>query len=153
MNKVGCIPTYWKYLNISNSFSLNFRKDCYKSIHYEMFFNQLLGVDEGKVSYEPSCTQSTIISTMLSTGQREDKNSSYILLEINHTSEYYIEVINVKAKSFEDLWSQIGGVIGICLGFSLLQIPDFLFNLAPSSRICSVQGNRNLQFLQDKNDD
>ena len=153
MDKVGCIPTYWKSLNISGAFRSNFRKDCDKSTQYEILFDQLFDVDGGKVSYEPSCTQSTIISTMLSNGQREDKNISYILLEINHSSEYYIEVINVKAKSFEDLWSQIGGVIGICLGFSLLQIPDFLFKIAPSSRSCSAKVNRSLTFLYDKNDD
>lgn len=88
IDNVGCIPTYWKNLNVSDTIRLNFRKDCNKSTHYEMFFNQLFDVDEGKVSYEPSCTQSTIISTMLSNGQGEDENLSYILLEINHSSEY-----------------------------------------------------------------
>ena len=153
MDKVGCIPTYWKYLNFTNEFRLKFLKDCNKSADYQEFWNQLFDPEANKVSYEPSCTQSTIISTMVSNEQREEKNASYIFLEINHSSEYYIEVINVKAKSFEDLWSQIGGVIGICLGFSLLQIPDFLFKIAPSSRSCSAKVNRSLTFLHDKNDD
>ena len=132
MDKVGCIPTYWKYLNFSNEFRLKFWKDCNKSADYQVFWNQLFDPEAKKVSYEPSCTQSTIISTMVSNEQREEKNASYIFLEINHSSEYYIEVINVKAKSFEDLWSQIGGVMGICVGFSLLQIPNFLFKFVTS---------------------
>ena len=134
MRKIGCVPSYWKNLTTSDEFGLNYKDDCSHSFHYESLYNQIIDADAGKVLYEPSCNQSTIIGTMLSNQQREDTNVSYILLEINHSSEYYIEVMNVRAKSFEDLCSQIGGVIGICLGVSLLQIPDFLFKLTPSTK-------------------
>ena len=120
-------------------FRLNFLKDCNQSSDYEISYKHFVDDRAEEASYEPSCTQSTIISTTQSNEQREKKNESYIFLEINHSSEYYIEVINVKAKSFEDLWSQIGGVMGICVGFSLLQIPDFLFKLVPSSRTSCLQ--------------
>jgi hypothetical protein len=128
MNKVGCTPTYWKNMQQPKLFTANHYNDCEHSEQYlnfsDLFFNEV-----NHLEYEPSCTHSTLIGNMLSKDHKEHPNISYVHFRINYDSEYYLEVKNVRAVRVDDLWSQIGGVIGIFLGYSILQIPYSFFNL------------------------
>mgnify|MGYP001199514832 CR=1 FL=1 len=43
-----------------------------------------------------------------------------------YDSDEYKEILNNQAFTANDLWSQIGGIVGIMLGFSFLQVPQIL---------------------------
>ena len=44
-------------------------------------------------------------------------------LIIDYGTDVYKSITNKRAFSGQDLWSDIGGFVGIFLGFSLLQVP------------------------------
>ena len=46
----------------------------------------------------------------------------------NFPDETYQEILNVKSFNVEALWSSIGGFVGIFLGYSLMQVPELIFN-------------------------
>ena len=137
MEKVGCIPTYWKNLPASKLFRTNHYNDC---DHSEQYFNfsELLFNEINLLEYEPSCTHCTMLGNMISKEHIEHPNISYVHFRINYDSEYYLEVKNIRAVQIDDLWSQIGGVIGIFLGYSILQIPYSFFNLVTFVRNLST---------------
>ena len=51
-------------------------------------------------------------------------------LKINYNINEYEEVINERLFNEWDLFSQVGGIIGITLGFSFLQAPELIRNMA-----------------------
>ena len=54
------------------------------------------------------------------------KTYNWNLLEFLYLTNEYEEVQNVKTVDLEDLFSQIGGSVGILLGYSILQIPTLI---------------------------
>ena len=42
------------------------------------------------------------------------------------SSEYFEETINTRGFDQESLWGNIGGYVGMVLGYSLLQVPDII---------------------------
>ena len=127
MGIVGCIPTYWRGLPQSLPFRSHNFNDCTKAQQYKSFYDYNLYTTDSNITYEPSCTWAKIFSDFLFE-DREDGLSGFVF-ELKHESQYYEEVKNLKATRFYDLWSQIGGLVGIFLGCSLIQIPGFASKL------------------------
>lgn len=134
MTTANCIPTYWKFLNQSTDFTnMKFnegRKASYKE--YSNLNDILSGYNELK--YDQSCTWPTIITH--SKPNLSNTTYSNLIIEIFHESEYYLEIRNSKEINSHDLWSQIGGLIGIFLGYSLLQIPSAIFRFLTVIKNC-----------------
>ena len=111
--------------------SLSFRShnfnECTRAQQYNSFYDYNLYTTDSNITYEPSCTWAKIFSDFLFE-DREDGLSGFVF-ELKHESQYYEEVKNLKATRFYDLWSQIGGLVGIFLGCSLIQIPGFASKL------------------------
>ena len=127
MSMVGCIPTYWKSLPQSLSFRSHSFNECTLAQQYSSFYDYTLYTADSNITYETSCTWAQIFSKLLFEN-RNDGLSGFIF-ELKHESQYYEEVKNLKATRFYDLWSQIGGLVGIFLGCSLIQIPRFAWKL------------------------
>ena len=121
----NCIPTYWILLDQSINHEDGKLNECTKSQEYDNLSDILYGNDE--IQYEQSCTWPTILTDM----KREFNNVTGPFFDfwITYESEYYLEVRNSKEINNQDLWSQSGGLIGIFLGYSILQIPHVLFSL------------------------
>ena len=51
--------------------------------------------------------------------------SQTLALKLDYPVEYR-ETINQRAYNFYALWSQIGGIVGIIVGYSLMQIPEVI---------------------------
>ena len=67
---------------------------------------------------------------------------------LQYQTESYRETINNLAFDMATLWSQIGGFIGMFLGFSLLQVPQLSGNVLRAIKtLGSTQ--ETLTFLQD----
>lgn len=122
MKLVGCIPTYWKGFAHSSKFQLLQLKDCTTSGQYQSFTNWYTYKTDPNITYEPSCTWPTIIKNI----EHKEDNRSLLMIEIHHESGYYVNVQNTKAFTFNVLWSQVGGLVGIFLGYSILQFPELI---------------------------
>ena len=64
MNSVNCIPTYWKRFPKSSQFMEHNHSDCNKSMQYRAIGDYCLTAPTN-VTYEPSCTETTIISNTM----------------------------------------------------------------------------------------
>ena len=53
---------------------------------------------------------------------------------MNYGPENYKHFTNFRSFSILDMWSQIGGFVGMLLGYSLLQAPDILHNVYLTSK-------------------
>ena len=53
----------------------------------------------------------------------------YLLIELIYAEEKYQEFINAREFGFESFGSGVGGLIGIFLGYSFLQIPESVSQL------------------------
>ena len=52
---------------------------------------------------------------------------NYFVVYINYPYETYKEIMIVKSFDIETLIGNGGGYLGLCLGYSLLQLPEFGF--------------------------
>ena len=149
MQKVGCIPTYWKHLDQSNIFQEKGMADCKTDGDY---YNMNIIISDASHDFESSCTWPSLSSSVLQKNRRKsdsphsiivknyDKykrihlHNSTLMISITHESDHYMEIWHVQEICFEDVWSQIGGIIGIFLGYSLTNIPGFFFDGASGIR-------------------
>ena len=74
-------------------------------------------------SYDTPCDEMKLVTTIM---EMNSPFKSSLKIKFMHMSDSYEEIINHREFGFEMFWSSIGGFIGICLGYSLLQIPEFL---------------------------
>ena len=121
MNYIGCIPLYWKKLTQSLQFKQQNLLECNSSKQYQNAFNLIL--EPTKIKYQGSCTMMTI---MVNVEEYWKDNSSEIELHFKYATDVYEEVQNSKAFNIGDLCGQAGGIIGMFLGFSVLQLPSLL---------------------------
>ena len=79
--------------------------------------------------YLPPCTQTTSVVTSTENVELvENPNSTSLVLKFEYPIDYR-ETINKRAFIVYDLWSQIGGIMGIIVGYSLMQIPETFENI------------------------
>ena len=125
---VHCVPTYWKQYGpfFSNGETVSECKT-HNELH-EIERTYLPDKYNKNVtnSYIQPCKRMTIVTTTavgdrMAEGQYE--------FQINYNVVDYLEITNNQAFDFESLFSQIGGFVGIFLGFSLLQVPDLIQHL------------------------
>ena len=137
MQKVGCIPTYWKNLEQSKFFQEKGMLDCKARGDYNNLSNIIV---DAAHDFESSCTWPSLSSIILQKGRRQSDSTivkmddnynlihSSLMISITYESDHYMEIWHVQEICFEDVWSQIGGIIGIFLGYSLTNIPGFFFD-------------------------
>lgn len=140
---VGCIPPFMKIF-VSKSifldnvqFSHTCDQDQYRKLDIEYSVtNQFKKA--AKLYKEPCKQMTTIVTSAVSdTGTEtvenlfnfdvatlKDKEKYSLVMKLEYAAEHYKETINNKAFSLASLWSQIGGFIGMFLGYSLLHLPE-----------------------------
>jgi hypothetical protein len=76
---------------------------------------------------EPCDTLSSII-TFQEMHKNTDNDPTSLFLVFNHMEEMYQEIVNKREFGPEMLWSTVGGLVGMFLGFSFWQSPEILEN-------------------------
>ena len=128
IKEVGCIPAFEKRFLVGSSeggYLLETLPKCDNDGYYRHrhSFSPYDNLDAGKDLYTGPCTEKSSIVTNTEEIVYEDKsNLSTLVFKFNY-EEGYKEIINRKAFSLADLWSQVGGFVGIFIGYSLIQIP------------------------------
>ena len=125
MDEVSCIPSFWKrFVNET----LNTLPDCQKTDQFHQIGQMLPGTYEnenlqkGTKLYTQGCNHMSVSVNM---NMRNVKTVGHKLwLAFYYDADEYKEIVNNQAFTPRDLWSQIGGFVGIFLGFSCLQVTE-----------------------------
>ena len=127
VRKVGCIPSYWFDLDLEarkkqkNEYDKNLPR-CTDSKKLQLISKHFLppkSTDNGTSLYIGPCNQLGITASVTQSDVEEN-----LILGFNYFVEEYRETVNGRAFDFETLWSQIGGLIGMFLGFGLWQVTN-----------------------------
>ena len=128
IKEVGCIPSYWKRFFIDGKFEN--LSACRNKDQYEQLADMLPTMSEnsnlrtGVKLYDPPCNEMKVCTVLYKRNERHEHNKLW--LGFYYDADEYLEVVNIKTYTTYDLWSQIGGVVGIFLGVSILQVSKYL---------------------------
>ena len=118
---VGCGPSYWKRF-FKTDFIKNLKTCNSKDEFLTLSKYMPLYFENGTKLFRPNCRQMTITFDMSQADLSYSQGRLGFLL--SYGSENYKHFLNVRSISINDMWSQIGGFIGMLLGYSLLQTPE-----------------------------
>ena len=133
---LDCIPPFWKpfYEWQNSTFSTCKTSEEFKK-YYDLLNNPL---DRLKVlnGYEQPCAEMSIgvIKNKFydtdydSFGKRVPLGGNMSII-IKYPEDNYHEILNMKQITFDSFWSSTGGFIGMFLGFSIMQVPQFVFGV------------------------
>ena len=125
VEKIQCVPTFMErfFQNITGTWP-NCNPDQLKMA--QDLYSPHDNFEAGARLYLPPCTQmSTVVTIAEDIERMENENITSIILRFEYPTNYR-EIINKREFSVYELWSQIGGIMGIMVGYSLMQIPDTL---------------------------
>lgn len=130
-NMFDCVPSYWKYFQSQSSSQVNNSHQhlCNTTNDYIKFKEYLPyngNVERGTRLYVQPCQEMTLIFDLRMVDSMYEKGLYHI--DIDYNLKSYKEIKNTRDFGLESLCSQIGGFIGICLGYSLLQVPEIITN-------------------------
>lgn len=128
---VSCIPTFMRRFELNaylQKLSLpECNQDQYRKIE-DMYAPYDNFETASKLYIEPCTQMSSVVTTTESLAHYDNSNSTILVLKFDYTEDYR-ETVNKRAFGFTTLWSQIGGFIGIIIGYSVMQIPKTLEEL------------------------
>ena len=136
MKEVECVPVYWKLLNASkeNHPPCNSTQQ-YKNLH--------VGYNDGnfptprrwvQLKWVP-CYQMVVSSTYrkqltrTKTGGLGFTSRFRIRIQYRDLGSEFFETVNTRDFGFESLWSSLGGIVGIFLGYSIIDVFEMISNL------------------------
>ena len=120
--KIPCIPPYWKIFH-SNVVNYHY---CKNSSQINKLWKDLKKIEWGDTSQllTQPCDKMSV-STSIEKSNTDAKFIRHLLVfRFSYLNEEYQEIVNSKDFGLQSFWSNIGGFIGIFLGYSLLQTPD-----------------------------
>ena len=146
---LGCIPIFWKdqSKHWSRSTSLRF---CTKAEQFKRYWSSYNSrqTNIAHRKYTPPCKK---VSVTYDVSSKEDSFEYRILQEvlgdllimIDYRTDEYEEIISLKKFDEESLFSQVGGLIGIIVGVSFINIPNLIEKVVSSSKSKFVKILRN----------
>ena len=141
IDAVGCIPAFTSlFLNESLLLNESSKYPSCSKTEYRRIFELYGNFLQTKNWYTQPCTKMSTIVTMAdpvieTSGVASDllftgsKQGFRIEFTLEYLTESYRETITKLAFNMATLWSQVGGFIGMFLGYSLLQLPELAENL------------------------
>jgi len=127
IQKIQCIPTFMKRF-LSHSIVRKQMQECNPAQYKELdkIYSPYDNFHAAAKFYTPPCTQmSSIVTINEDLARFDDHNITSLILKFEYPLDYK-ETVNKRAFIVYDLWSQIGGIVGIIVGYSLMQIPETL---------------------------
>ena len=140
--KIPCIPPYWKtfHSNVVNS------RLCNNSSQINTLWQDLKSTEWGDTSQllTQPCDKMSV-STSIEKSSTDAKFIRRLLVfRFSYLNEEYQEIINSKDFGLQSFWSNIGGFIGIFLGYSLLQTPYLFANILTFLRRKNMRFNNKI---------
>ena len=138
---LGCIPVFWKD-QISSMFHSSNISFCTKASQYQRFWDHFNSRQNNVIygKYTPSCNKVSLTYDISTKSDSPEIRNFYIeflnkslngdlLISIDYKTEEYEKVISQRYFDSESLFSQVGGLIGIMVGVSFINIPSLLEKL------------------------
>ena len=120
IRKVGCVPPYWVSSHPPTS---KFKRCTSTSELSEAYNHSRFGsVKVSLEQHDPPCEEITV-STSVDLQYGNDLNINF-----QYRTDQYLEITNKRDFGVTNLWSSIGGFVGIFLGYSLLQLPEIIIS-------------------------
>ena len=121
IKQVGCVPIYWtSFTSYDNN-----TKICTLSTEMSEIYFFLSNRQKITSLYDQPCNY---MKTSV-TAHQQPYFLKYMLLKFVYMDEYYQEFINFREFGLDGLGARVGGLVGIFLGYSLLQVPNALCEL------------------------
>ena len=125
MKKSKCVPTYWKGMTPNaNNFS-----SCNSSLQLKNIHNvlkKLANIINVFTEFTEPCDKLSSVITFQELARQLSDDPNTLTLKFNHLEDTYMDITNHPAFSMDMLWSCIGGLVGMFLGYSLWHMPDIL---------------------------
>ena len=123
--EAGCVPIYLKVL-LSNESSFDV---CQSPTKLKKAFQLLQGIKRDIKKFEKPCDEILVLS-IDSINNNPIPIPDDIAIKFLYTEKMYEEIQYIKALGFENWLSNVGGFVGIFLGYSMMQFPEFLLIFA-----------------------
>ena len=132
INEVGCIPSFW---NGIHDYPGTIRP-CKTATDYQKIYKYASNVALSRKLIMQPCEEMIVVTNIVKeSGRRHEeksldrdtrKQTTYLDIAFVVGSEMFQEIDNLRAFGLESCWSGIGGFVGMFVGYSILQLPEFL---------------------------
>jgi len=127
IKRIACIPVYWQRI-IPSYKDL---ESCNTPLQLKTANQYIENFEAVMSSYEQPCVETTsVVKVNRDLEQRDEK----IGINIQYVQSFYQEIQNKIAYTFEIYFSSLGGFTGICVGTSMMEIPNVLEYLTAKAR-------------------
>ena len=114
---IGCVPPFWtRTINLAKV-----QEEC-TSLEKLMQAKNL--IEDYKRTFDEIMRPCIDMFNSVLWSSRRNWEAAY--MEILYADRYYEEILQVEDFSIQDFISNLGGFIGIFLGYSMMQIPELL---------------------------
>ena len=138
INENGCIPMYWHFLEHNNSIPMCNETNQYKKFTKYFARSQRRQVYNVFDKYNPPCTRMRILTSIKFLKHYEKEKYK---VDVRYLTREYEEIQNVKDVDIGTLIGDIGGVVGMILGTSILQL-SCLFSFITRTVIHAIKQNK-----------
>ena len=122
MEETGCVPPYWKcFGNASNN-----RTQCVSTKQLKISNRYSNSKKAGRIlrKLKLPCEEFSVTSSV------DMRDHGNLQLTFQYRSDQYLEIKNMRDFGLISLWSSIGGLVGIFLGFSMFQMSEVILKAA-----------------------
>lgn len=124
VNQLECVPVYWKE-TLQKDTNLT---ECTSAEKLKQAFANITDITTLISQNEEPCKEMFLLS-IDSINNKPDPIPKDIAIAFYYTEKIYEEITYSKATPFENWLSNVGGFVGIFLGYSMMQIPAFIIQI------------------------
>ena len=127
INETGCVPPFW----MAEAKTLPNIKKCSTPAELKKAHDLLNATTDIFTEYQPPCLDmfNTLSLSLMKRYDDVSNRKEYVTIELWYADKYYQEINQSQDFGIQDFISNLGGFIGIFLGYSMMQIPALLGNL------------------------
>ena len=123
---IPCVPPFWKIFQPEK----HQKPECRNEFEIQEVMKKVKEQQWGDATpfIKPPCDKMTISSNIERTKTNPEHADKLMVLRFQYVTEDYQEIVNVLDFGVEAFWSSIGGFMGIFLGYSCLQVAEFILD-------------------------
>ena len=122
IEKNKCVPLFWK-----EKFSgVTGLKDCTAQEQFKNVYDAIKDINKIKEQHDIPCIEVHLVTAWNSVEAKGSSSENETYVRFRYKDKYYQEIIHLEEFGPESFISNMGGFLGIFLGYSMLQVPDLL---------------------------
>ena len=125
MEKIGCVPIYLKY-HLSNHTEVT---DCISAEDHKKAYKVMTNMKKILKRNQIPCDEMLVLA-IDSINNKPSPVPEDIAIQFIYSAKIYEEIKYVNAMNFDNWLGNVGGFVGIFLGYSMMQFPEFLLLIA-----------------------